>query len=87
LLENKEKKIEDIFTNKFTVLDKQLTEISSELASAMSIVLHLRNTYHGILLSRRAILFDIILYLSDKAKIQVNSIRKNILILYQFLCL
>ncbi len=73
-LDHKQKKTNDIFQNQFTYLDKQLTEISSELASTMSIVLHLRDTYHGILQSRRAILFDIILYLSDKAKIQV---RKN----------
>mgnify|MGYP000448144176 CR=1 FL=1 len=33
----------------FTYLDPQLTEISSELASSMSIVLHLRETYHRIL--------------------------------------
>lgn len=72
MLENKDKKIDNIFTNKFTFLDKQLTEISSELASAMAIVLHLRHTYHGLLHGRRGILFDIVLYLSDRAKIQVN---------------
>jgi hypothetical protein len=72
LIENKEKNLSDIFKTKFTYLDKELTEISPELTSSMSIVLHLRNTYHGILQSRRAILFDIILYLSDKAKLQVN---------------
>lgn len=46
----------------------------------MTTILHLRNTYHGILQSRRPILFDIILYLSDKAKIQVKNTNKNILI-------
>jgi isoleucyl-tRNA synthetase len=83
-LENKDNKINDIFENQFTFLDKELTEISPELASAMSIVLHLRNTYHGVLQSRRAILFDIILYLSDKAKIQVKKriFEKNILFVF-----
>ncbi|CAF1312662.1 unnamed protein product [Rotaria sordida] len=75
LIENKEKKINDIFENKFTFLDKQLTEISSELTSTMSIILHLRNTYHGILQNRRAILYDIVLYLSDKAKLQLKQVQ------------
>jgi len=79
-LENKQKKINDIFENQFTYLDKQLTEISPELKSSMSIVIHLRNTYHEILQSRRTILFDIILYLSDKAKLQVRFINQNIFI-------
>lgn len=61
----------DIFQNKFTPLDKNLSEISPELASAMSIVINLRSTYHGMLQNRRPILFDIALYLSDKAKLQV----------------
>jgi hypothetical protein len=43
----------------------------------MSIVLHLRDTYHDILQGRRPILFDVILYLSDKAKIQVNIFNLN----------
>jgi len=80
ILENQQNKINDIFENQFTYLDKQLREISPELSSAMTIILHLRNTYHGILQSRRPILFDIILYLSDKAKIQVKNTNKNILI-------
>jgi len=80
LLENKQTKINDIFENQFTYLDKQLTEISPELESAMTIVLHLRNTYHEILKSRRAILFDIILYLSNKAKLQVIFVNQNMLI-------
>ena len=77
-LENKPKKFNDMFQNQFTYLDKQLTEISPEFSSTMSIILHLRNTYHDILQSRRAILFDIILYLSDKAKIQIEQV-ENIL--------
>ena len=66
----------DVFENTFSSLDKQLTEISPELASAMSMVSHLRSTYHGILQSRRAILFDIVLYLSDRAKQQVLIVRQ-----------
>lgn len=77
ILENKQQKTNDIFENQFTYLDKQFTEIPVELTSAMSIVLHLRDTYHGILQSRRTILFDIILYLSDKAKKQVQNTDKN----------
>ena len=71
LLENKEENLNDIFENKFTFLDKPLTEIPSELASTMSIILDLRKTYHGILQGQRAILYDIVLYLSDRAKQQV----------------
>ncbi|CAF1220323.1 unnamed protein product [Adineta steineri] len=73
-IENKDKKINDIFENKFTILDKQLSEIPSELASAMTVVLHLRSTFHSVLQNRRGVLFDIILYLSDKAKLQLQQI-------------
>ena len=83
-LDNQQKKINDIFQNRFTYLDEQLTKISPELASAMSIVMHLRDTYHGILQSRRAILFDIILYLSDKAKTQVRKSSFLIHIIFLF---
>lgn len=61
----------DVFQNTFTHVDPSLTTISVELASTMAIVVHLRDTFHGILQSRRAILHDIVLYLSDKAKSQV----------------
>ena len=65
------KEINDIFQNPFTYLDKQLTDISPELASTMKIVLHLRDTFH--LQSRRGILFDITIYLNDKAQKQVAN--------------
>ena len=78
ILENNDNGTNDVFENKFTSLDKQLTEVSAELASTMSILLHLRHTFHRILQSRRAILFDIILHLSDKAKIQVKITDKRI---------
>lgn len=61
-----------MFKNPFTYLDKQFGEIPEDLSSAMAIILHLRDTYHKILQSRRSILFDIILYLSDKDKKQVK---------------
>ena len=70
-LEKKTTNINDVFQNTFTQLDPSLTTVSAELASTMAIVVHLRDTYHGLLQSRRAILHDIVLYLSDKAKLQV----------------
>ena len=71
MLNHKEKKINDIFENQFTFLERAFTDISPELASTMVIVFHLRDTFHKMLQNRRAILSDIILYLSDKAKVQV----------------
>lgn len=71
LFVDKQKNTGDLFHHQFTQLDRELSEIPPELESTMSIILHLRDTFHGILQSRRPILFDIILYLSDKAKTQV----------------
>jgi hypothetical protein len=62
----------DIFENTFVHVEHALTEISSDLSTAMSIVFHLRNTYHSLLQGRRAILCDIVLYLSDKSTAQVK---------------
>lgn len=67
------KEMNDIFQNQFTYLDKQLTDISPELASTMKIVLHLRDTFHQLLQSRRGILFDMKIYLNDKAQKQVAT--------------
>lgn len=72
-IDSSTKGIKDIFQNQFTYLDKSLTEIPSELSSTMAIVLHVRDTFHRILQSRRAILYDITLFLSDEAKKQVNT--------------
>ncbi|CAF3391881.1 unnamed protein product [Rotaria socialis] len=75
VIENKQNKINDVFEHKFTILNNELSEIPPELASAMSIVLHLRDTYHGILQNRRPILFDILLHLSDRAKLQFKQLQ------------
>ena len=72
VLDHKEKKINDVFENQFTSLERAFTDISPELASTMAIVFHLRDTFHKMLQNRRAILCDIVLYLSDKAKDQVR---------------
>ncbi|CAF1318840.1 unnamed protein product [Adineta ricciae] len=74
VLNHKEKKINDIFENEFTFLERAFTDISSELASTMVIVFHLRDTFHKMLQNRRAILCDIVLYLSDKAKVQLKQV-------------
>ena len=63
----------DVFRETFIRLDSSLTEIPVELQSTMSIVFHLRNTFHSILQSRRAILHNIVLHLSDRAKEQVTK--------------
>ncbi|UJR30593.1 hypothetical protein I4U23_018120 [Adineta vaga] len=74
MIDKKENKITDVFENSFTFLEKQYTEISPELVSTMAIVFHIRNTFHGMLQNRRGILCDIILYLSDKAKLQLKQV-------------
>lgn len=84
---DQQNKIDDIFQNQFTHLDKNLIEISPELASTMLIIMHLRDTFHGILQSRRAILFDIVLYLDDKAKTQVYITHEKTLIDLLFRCI
>jgi len=66
----------DVFQTKFLHLDSSLTEISVELQSTMSIVFHLRNSFHSFLQSRRSILHNVVLFLSDRAKEQFEQVEK-----------
>ena len=76
--EGKSHETTDVFQHCFIDLDRPLAEIPAELVTSMSIISHLRDNFHGILQTRRPLLFDIIIYLTNKSKEQVRSAQSQL---------